>query len=210
MGRNEEDQNMVDEVEDGEIRSPEVTPPPPEKILDDERSLHGDPQEFSAHEKSPCFDFLDNEGPLHDNVGESHGNFSKPRESHLNNDLEHSMAAEKLNGGPILYEEREGIFNNEQFGPNNTPGLSKKTQLGKRDRNVRSPPSVGSVQVNCTRPRQDSGDALDESIDLNRSGAHQEPSSPENCSVNPHLFSPANRNMPGTSESEVNRIQEEN
>ncbi|MFS7908548.1 hypothetical protein Hanom_Chr01g00084461 [Helianthus anomalus] len=155
---------MVDEVEDGEIRSPEVTVPSPEKILDNERSLHGVPQKFSVHEQSPCLDTLDNEGPLHEKNGELHGDYSNPREPNLNNDEENSMAAEKFNGGPTLQEEREGNIMDKiyQFGPTPIVGL------GKRSRAHRSPPSAGSMQGPPSRGFFHDSPAGDHHIDLNR------------------------------------------
>ncbi|MFS7930300.1 hypothetical protein Hanom_Chr04g00342611 [Helianthus anomalus] len=164
VGMNEEDQNMVDEVEDEEIRSPEATVPSPEKMLENERSLHEDPQKFSVQEQSPCPDTFDNERPLHENIGELHGDYSKPREPNFNNEEDNSMAAEKFNGGPIMQEEREGNIMDKtyQFGPTPIVGL------GKRSRAHRSPPSAGSMQGPPSRGFFQDSPTGDHRIDLNR------------------------------------------
>ncbi|XP_021980427.1 uncharacterized protein LOC110876568 [Helianthus annuus] len=81
--RKEEDQNMVDEVEDGEFRSPEANVPSPEKVDrpspvgQDEN--HVEPQKISGHENSPSFEKLDNEQFLHEEHGGVHGDGSNPR-----------------------------------------------------------------------------------------------------------------------------------
>ncbi|MFS7998658.1 hypothetical protein Hanom_Chr12g01156491 [Helianthus anomalus] len=139
---NEEDQNMMDEVEEREIRSPEKSVPSPKKTLDNERPLHEDPQKCVVHEQSPCPDTLNNERTLHENIGEMHENYYNPRESYFNNEEVNSMAADKFNGGPNMQEEREGNNMDKiyQFGPTPIVGL------GKRSRANRSPPSAGSMQ----------------------------------------------------------------
>ncbi|MFS7933322.1 hypothetical protein Hanom_Chr04g00378391 [Helianthus anomalus] len=164
VGMNGEDQNMVDEVEEGEIRSPEESVPSPEKVLDNERSLNEDPQKFVVREQSPCPDTLDNERMLHENIGEMHEEFSIPRKPNFNNEEVKSRAAEEFNDGPIMQEEREGntMDNNYQFGPTPIVGL------GKRSRAFRSPPSAGSMQGPPSRGFFQDPIAGDHRIDLNR------------------------------------------
>ncbi|MFS7957685.1 hypothetical protein Hanom_Chr07g00669291 [Helianthus anomalus] len=171
--------NMADDYEEGEIRACEppddgrnnlegeqVSPEVGESPVDNQSPgpdqtngndlLHGD-EERSVH--IPREDLQ--EKYVHGEDGET---VRFPRE---NDDL-----GTDLEAAPETYQDNILTGLDEHIGPNNTPGF-KKPQLGKRDRNVRSPPSVGSVQGNATRPRHRSEDTTEGSIDLNRPGSNQ-------------------------------------
>ncbi|MFS7985862.1 hypothetical protein Hanom_Chr11g01003631 [Helianthus anomalus] len=169
---------MEDDAEEGEIR--EVSSPDDGRKVQDAGEPHSDHQPPEG-EKPIGHDYLHgNEEPLirsprftsrDENVHENElETFDFPR------DMDDTGVNGTAGNGTQLQSDLDKLDGHN--GPKNTPGLMKKTQLGKRDRNVRSPPSVGSVQVNCTRPRQGSEEVSVGSIDLNRSGVHQEPTSP--------------------------------
>ncbi|MFS7889885.1 hypothetical protein Hanom_Chr00s000005g01612251 [Helianthus anomalus] len=97
---------MADEVEDGEIRSPECDMPIPEKVLENERSSHEDPLKASVHEPSPGLEILENERSLHGVHGEMHGDYSNSKEFNVNNEDNNDLEAEEVIGGPYVHEER--------------------------------------------------------------------------------------------------------
>ncbi|MFS7902071.1 hypothetical protein Hanom_Chr01g00006971 [Helianthus anomalus] len=159
---------MEDEVEDGEIRSPATPASSPEK---EDRPSSGDQdvprvetQKVSVHEKSPSFEKADNERLLHDERGGLHGESTYPREYYHNNERNKVLAAEKVTGGPNLQEERGCNFVDQinQFGPTPISGL------GKRSRDVRSPPSSGSMQGPPNRAFAQDPPAANPRFDLNR------------------------------------------
>ncbi|MFS7997684.1 putative RNA-directed DNA polymerase [Helianthus anomalus] len=61
------------------------------------------------------------------------------------------------------------------IGPLNSPGPFAPTSIGKRTRDQRSPPSVGSTQGPHIRIRQDSIDSRSSSLDLNRTAEYLYP-----------------------------------
>ncbi|MFS7902068.1 hypothetical protein Hanom_Chr01g00006941 [Helianthus anomalus] len=159
---------MEDEVEDGEIRSPATPASSPEK---EDRPSSGDQdvprvetQKVPVHEKSPSFEKADNERLLYDERGGLHGESTYPREYYHNNERNKVLAAEKVTGGPNLQEERGCNFVDQinQFGPTPISGL------GKRSRDVRSPPSSGSMQGPPNRAFAQDPPAANPRFDLNR------------------------------------------
>ncbi|MFS7932831.1 hypothetical protein Hanom_Chr04g00372561 [Helianthus anomalus] len=168
VGINEDDHNMANDVEDGEICSPECTGPSPVKEVRSPTTLPVDPLavplEASVHEQSPSFKKLDNEQVLHEEHGGMVGECSKPWESIHNNEGTNVVATKEVGGGPVLQEERDcttvGQF--DQFGPTPLSGL------GKRSRANRSPPSSGSMNGPPNRGFFQDPPAEDLPFDLNR------------------------------------------
>ncbi|MFS8002679.1 hypothetical protein Hanom_Chr13g01204911 [Helianthus anomalus] len=123
------DDNLMDDTEEGEIRSPVRDMPLPE--------TEDDPAQVQPVEAEK----LNNDEALHGNYGDNHGEHSAPRESDNVFEEIAGLAAES-GGGPNIMEEREtqsGVKKNPD-GP--TPSIG----LGKRNRDTRSPPSTGSMQ----------------------------------------------------------------
>ncbi|MFS7919687.1 hypothetical protein Hanom_Chr03g00215621 [Helianthus anomalus] len=125
---------MVDDVEYGEIRSPEITLPSPEKEVRPSTVLKVDPQvdplKVSVHEHSSSFEKLDNERTLHEKHGGKHGECSIPRESNYNNEGSNVLAAGEVDGGPNMQEERDFNFVDQlnQVGPSPISGLGKRSK----------------------------------------------------------------------------------
>ncbi|MFS7977040.1 hypothetical protein Hanom_Chr10g00899531 [Helianthus anomalus] len=155
-GRDDEDYNMADDVEEGEIRSPEVAISAPEK----EVRSSSEPQKDPVHEPSPDNEEMDNVRVLH----EMHGECSIPKEPNNNYEGTDGMEAGDFVGGPQLQEERDFGFvdQSKQDGPTPMAGL------GKRNRANRSPPSSGSMQGPPTRGYNQDPITDELPFDLNR------------------------------------------
>ncbi|KAJ0547332.1 hypothetical protein HanIR_Chr08g0371011 [Helianthus annuus] len=141
VGNNREDQNMEDDVEDGEIRSPEVVIPSPEKVFRPSSDHPSDPPSVSIHEQPLDFEKSDNNVGLHEKYGDVQGECSMPRESKNIYDGIDALAAGNV-GGLNRMEERECPFVDQL----NQDGPTPLVGLGKRNRDNRSPPSSGSME----------------------------------------------------------------
>ncbi|KAF5754385.1 putative RNA-directed DNA polymerase [Helianthus annuus] len=156
-----EDRNMEEVEEDGEIRSPAAEAPVPENIVRPSSSSNLN----SGNEKSPVKVTLDNEEAVHVLHGKSHGHMEFHNNSNKGASRTVNIEAKKLDGGPQLMEENRignTIYSNQE-GP--TPSVG----LGKRNRANRSPPSSGSMQGPPTRGFFQDPNSCNVSIDLNRS-----------------------------------------
>ncbi|KAM0027520.1 putative RNA recognition motif domain, nucleotide-binding alpha-beta plait domain superfamily [Helianthus debilis subsp. tardiflorus] len=133
----EEGDNMEDDTEEGEIKSPAANVPVPENIVRSTSAAQ------VGHEESPDNEPLGNLESLHAVHGEikSPSNFNKVNTCTLN------VAATTSNSGPqqLVEKENDYLDNVNQYGP--TP----ITGLGKRNRDVRSPPSTDSMVGPPTR-----------------------------------------------------------
>ncbi|MFS7957630.1 hypothetical protein Hanom_Chr07g00668611 [Helianthus anomalus] len=78
-----------------------------------------------------------------------------------------------------------------QIGPHISPGLNAPPIIGKRTRDQRSPPSVGSTQGPNIRSRHDRSNSDKSSLDLNRSAEFSFPGDEEGSSI-PQVTSPCN------------------
>ncbi|KAJ0483181.1 hypothetical protein HanIR_Chr13g0662091 [Helianthus annuus] len=153
----EEGDNVEDEVEDGEIRSPVVNAPVSEEAVRSPSESHVN----AGNEEPPDNETLDNVETLHGVHGKS-----KKRPDFNNGNIEViNSAATNLNSGPHLSVGNEnGYYDNlNQDGP--TPIIG----LGKRNRANRSPPSTGSMQGPPTRGFFQNPDPGESSFDLNQS-----------------------------------------
>ncbi|MFS7936464.1 hypothetical protein Hanom_Chr05g00415891 [Helianthus anomalus] len=189
VGINKEGHNMANDVEDGEIRSPECSVPSPVMEVRSPTAPQVDPLavplDVSVHDQSPFFEKLDNERVLHEAHGGKIGECSKPWESNYNNEGTNDLAAKGVDGGPILQEERDcnvvGQF--DQFGPTPLSGL------GKRSRAHRSPPSSGSMNGPPNRGFFQDPPAEDLPFDLNRPSSLSGSRSEDNFGVDGQGYS---------------------
>ncbi|MFS7921478.1 hypothetical protein Hanom_Chr03g00237221 [Helianthus anomalus] len=166
--------NREDDFEDGEIR---IASPP---AVGRNVQVAG---ETSAVHQSTEGEWVEGDDSLHGNQEKStHIPRCVSREKNVHGDGSESSGfprniddiGDNAAAGSRAQQYQNSDRREENIWPINTPGLMKKAQLGKRDRNVRSPPSVGSIQGNCIRPKHRSVDVNEFSIDLNRSGGNQE------------------------------------
>ncbi|MFS7999160.1 hypothetical protein Hanom_Chr12g01162731 [Helianthus anomalus] len=171
-----EDNRMEEELEEGECSSPVI----PQSALEggcqslpvERKSPENDsPGEFgqSEHVKSPGIgESVRDPAPVSQEV---HGDGTIHEDNNcMGND---SVAAELSGGGPQILEERGNAF----LDNNNVVGSSPAIGLGKRFREVRSPPSSGSMQGPPMRNFNHDFESGDTSFDLNR------PVSSPRCSV---------------------------
>ncbi|MFS8022689.1 hypothetical protein Hanom_Chr16g01442451 [Helianthus anomalus] len=134
------DYNMVNDVEEGEIRSSEVLESSPGNVaktdtFDSSASPSVSEKERSVEHEKPD-DCLD----MHENIGNTHGDETFPRKSINDNVGPGILAAEKVSGYNRAEERDCNMVDHlDQSGP--TPLFG----LGKRNRNFRSPPSDGSM-----------------------------------------------------------------
>ncbi|MFS7935573.1 hypothetical protein Hanom_Chr05g00405091 [Helianthus anomalus] len=177
---NEEDEmennRMEDDLEEGECSSPVIPQSDPvggcHPLPVDRKSPENDsPGEVgqSEHVKFPGVgESVRDPTPVSQEV---HGDGSMHEDNNgMGND---NMVAEVSGGGPQILEERENVL----LDKNNVVGLSPAFGLGKRSREVRSPPSTGSMQGPPMRNFNHDFESGDTSFDLNR------PVSSPRCSV---------------------------
>ncbi|MFS7980096.1 hypothetical protein Hanom_Chr10g00935341 [Helianthus anomalus] len=141
VGKNGDNRNTEEDIEDGEIRSPEVVIQSPGREGGKSASDVLDHPEISIHEEPAVVEESDNNVFLHGKHGEVHGEVPLPRESNRISEDNINLAAGNV-GGPNRTEERDCPFVDQvnQEGP--TPLIG----LGKRNRDNRSPPSSGSME----------------------------------------------------------------
>ncbi|MFS7985461.1 hypothetical protein Hanom_Chr11g00998641 [Helianthus anomalus] len=161
-GGDEENSNMVDEVEEGEIRSPILRSP----VSEGTNRPPSEPPPEPANDRSPLIEKLGPErsrdmvggieepvdDELHGVHGESHGHNSE------------NVAADFLEDGPHL----KGVNNNYSVDHLFQEGPTPLTGLRKRNRADRSPPSSGSQQGPPSKSFYQDPSPEDFSFDLNR------------------------------------------
>ncbi|MFS7940134.1 hypothetical protein Hanom_Chr05g00460111 [Helianthus anomalus] len=202
------DHNMVDDVEDDEIRSPVVDDTPPERVVESSPSVTPGPNvalniETPVEYEKPEDDLglHENVGNVHgvdlglqENVGNLHGEYNCHKETNCDNVGPKDMSAEKDYGDVRRVERENNLVDQlQQNGP--TP----MTGLGKRSRNLRSPPSDASMQGPPNRGfcHDPLGDPL---FDLNRPSSSVDSKSPpeEDLHGDPVPISPVAQPDQGT------------
>ncbi|KAJ0917795.1 putative RNA recognition motif domain, nucleotide-binding alpha-beta plait domain superfamily [Helianthus annuus] len=165
-GTNVENRNMENDIEDGEIRSPSVVIKSPVKETRQSPFQSSDQPSVPNIEASVGIEISDVNMGLHEKAGEVHGECSMPRESNYFNNGVTGMTAEVL-GDNTTFVERGNPLTDQVDHDGPTPIVG----LGKRNRNLRSPPSSESMEGPPVRGfcHESTGDTL---FDLNR------PSSP--------------------------------
>ncbi|MFS7949111.1 hypothetical protein Hanom_Chr06g00567731 [Helianthus anomalus] len=135
------DHNMADDVEDGEIWSPEVVESSPAKVVETTPAEPNGPIIASNNESPVEHENSEDVLGLHGNFGNLHGENNCHGETNYDNVGPDVLSAEK-DIGNIRREEREDnlVDHLQQNGP--TPMIG----LAKRSRNLRSPPSDASMQ----------------------------------------------------------------
>ncbi|KAM0033821.1 hypothetical protein Hdeb2414_s0016g00490371 [Helianthus debilis subsp. tardiflorus] len=159
-----------DEVfEEGEIRTDEATSPVPEKNMDSPVGMN--PGSRGEYGKSSEYqESLVNQRASDPNVGmdetDLHGDMEKPLHgSNSNNDGDGVLLKSNNNGG------RSSLIQEEVVPGPNVPlakdGPTPGGNLGKRNRSVLSPPSIGSTQGPAQRIFYHSQDQVNVPLDLN-------------------------------------------
>ncbi|KAF5806317.1 putative RNA recognition motif domain, nucleotide-binding alpha-beta plait domain superfamily [Helianthus annuus] len=154
------DHNMVDEVEEGELRSPEAIGASPGNVTKATTVESAGSPIILENERSVEYEKSENGFGMHVNDGDKHGDGTFPRHS-INDDVgPECLAAGKFCGHNGAEERGCNLMDRiDQTGPTPLVGL------GKRNRNLRSPPSDGSMQPNRGFCHDPLGDPL---FDLNR------------------------------------------
>ncbi|MFS7944718.1 hypothetical protein Hanom_Chr06g00515571 [Helianthus anomalus] len=106
IGNNGDDRNMEDDVEDGEIRSPEVVIQSPVKEVGQSANDIFDRPVVSILEEPVDVEESDDNLSMHGKHGEVHGECLLPRESNRISEGTDILAAGNV-GGPNRIEERE-------------------------------------------------------------------------------------------------------
>ncbi|KAM0071560.1 putative RNA-directed DNA polymerase [Helianthus debilis subsp. tardiflorus] len=165
-GINVGNRNMENDMEDGEIRSPTVVNKSPVREVQQSPLLSSDQPSVPNIEASVGVEKSDVNVGLHEKAGKVYGECSMPRESNYFNNGVNGMTAGAVGGNPTFLERESPLMDQvDNDGPTPIVGL------GKRNRNIRSPPSSESMEGPPVRGfcHDPTGDPL---FDLNR------PSSP--------------------------------